>query len=1721
MGGTVEAVAYQNTSYESGAGIGAGYFSSATMNINIAGGRVYAYGGSGAAGIGGARNSTTPSVKIGNGTVTAKGDPDVNSVNDIGAGQGGTGTAKAVVTGGSVSLVNGKGTLYPSASSTTPLSCVTVGNLGGNQSATVSFSGLGYSYGNIDVVSDEYGKIYLWAPPANYSDKLYVNGTRYDVNATSGDAVANVWTPPPPANDNFANATAISGKSGKLTGTTLGATKQDRSVVGGDAWDQEGSVWYTWKAPASGRVRFIVEHTKPSSGNNMYVYAWKGTSGTALAYPANPVQSSLYEDNHGIFGQSVTFDAVKDETYKITVAYSSYPDTSGAFSLLWDEGSWGFYLGKDGKAKIRKDTDLSGAVTLPSTLFGCTVTEIMKRGFANAASMTSVTIPSSVKVIGKEAFDQCTALTTATLQSGVAVIGEDAFSGCSSLAQVTIPESVVSIGASAFNSCAFASVTLQSGLKSIGEWAFAYNKNLASITIPAGVTSIGENAFKNCSNLEWVQYLGGCPEVDDSSSSYYIYNNTPNDLVSVVPDGDSSWDDAVAAVIWQGRTVKRASAPANVTVTFDLNGGTSMNGASSFTAAYGTMIGSLPTPTRISGIYWTFQGWWTTKSGSSGTQLTASTRMTANATYYARWKRRYYPQFYNNILFHYYLEPGPTDTAVIEYADEDGKCAAIDTGTTGAITVPETIDGYKVVALSQQAFRNCTKITAVNLPSTITNIGLSAFYWCQGLTEITIPAGVRSLGDYAFLGCSNLKTVKYLGSLPALSASVGTYPIYSSTPDDLVSKVPSGNATWSAALTAGTWQNRAISTFEPPTVKVTFSANGGTPTSQYKNVAVGTVLGDIDLFTATPTPPSTDKAFNGWWTQSSGGEQVTASTIVSAAVTYYAHWKAAPTSVKTEVVNGYTWYYKIGTDGTAEIYRGTQMPAVDPKPGAGALNIPAKLGGVDVTVIGGDAFYGCSGMTSVNFPDTIKTIWSGAFMGCSGMTGILKLPSGLTTIRSSAFADCSGITGVRIPATLQSIEGYAFLRCSSLTKVMYHCNYPASVGSSIYQDTPADLVSGVDTAATGWDAYVEAGVWQGRAIRKIGPVIEMLEAGVYWKATLDELGFDVPTDGTAYSVKALGLPAGLKLKYNAAKKDKKGKVVTKAKSEWWIEGVPTASMDYNTNPAYLVITAFGKTETVELELGVEAFDVEDLGELALGDSLNAEGWLTGVDGTGWTVTGLPTGLKYTAKVIYKDPKAKKKVVKYQANTVYGKVSKAGLYTITAKKKKSGFYEMKKYKVLVRPKAVVDDAYFGTLPDRTTTANDEPVNWNLMNDVSAVGGVKVAKVTGLPKGLTFAAANTYKDKKKKVLKQTGQTIVGTPTKPGTYLVTFTKNVKVKKKTVAKTAQFLWTIVPNTPYTPTMNFNTSGGEVEEISIGLKYTGALMTFSATDTAKVTASGLPKGITLVSLGGGSWGFQGYATKAGTYLVTVTATEKGMTTRQRVALKVNGLPAWAKGTFPSYTKNHLGRAIGLGTMSVTSAGKVSGKFTDEGQTWTFSAPCFTETDGTYFSVPVTAKRAYKVKNGKKTVTKYETKNFTFTVQDGEFGGVAEASSWDLTTVCGRQNLWGSTYKKVGAKVFVTGKKKFHVYEKLETVNGKECILSLKVTTAGKVTATLKYDTGKKKNGKKVYYKPSCSTVVWPITVANPTGFEGFVYVYFAPSAANNFPGFDTGLNPERVGDGY
>ena len=55
-----------------------------------------------------------------------------------------------------------------------------------------------------------------------------------------------------------------------------------------------------------------------------------------------------------------------------------------------------------------------------------------------------------------------------------------------------------------------------------------------------------------------------------------------------------------------------------------------------------------------------------------------------------------------------------------------------------------------------KAFINCTGLTTVMLPSTLTTIPSASFYQCKSLTGITIPDSVTTIGSSAFYGCNSL-----------------------------------------------------------------------------------------------------------------------------------------------------------------------------------------------------------------------------------------------------------------------------------------------------------------------------------------------------------------------------------------------------------------------------------------------------------------------------------------------------------------------------------------------------------------------------------------------------------------------------------------------------------------------------------------------------------------------------------------------------------------------------------------------------------------------------------------------------------------------------------------------------------------------------------------------------------------------------------------------------
>ena len=83
------------------------------------------------------------------------------------------------------------------------------------------------------------------------------------------------------------------------------------------------------------------------------------------------------------------------------------------------------------------------------------------------------------------------------------------------------------------------------------------------------------------------------------------------------------------------------------------------------------------------------------------------------------------------------------------------------------------------------------------------------------------------------------------------------------------------------------------------------------------------------------------------------------------------------------------------------------------------------------TSIADEAFYKCTGLTSVIIPNSVNTIGRSAFSNCSGVTSV-TIDNGVTSIGDYAFYSCEGLTSVTIPNSVTSIGSSAFSYCSSL-----------------------------------------------------------------------------------------------------------------------------------------------------------------------------------------------------------------------------------------------------------------------------------------------------------------------------------------------------------------------------------------------------------------------------------------------------------------------------------------------------------------------------------------------------------------------------------------------------------------------------------------------------------------------------------------------------------------
>lgn len=77
-----------------------------------------------------------------------------------------------------------------------------------------------------------------------------------------------------------------------------------------------------------------------------------------------------------------------------------------------------------------------------------------------------------------------------------------------------------------------------------------------------------------------------------------------------------------------------------------------------------------------------------------------------------------------------------------------------------------------ITSLPTAAFQYCPKLALTALPSGLTSIGAYAFKQGTGLASITLPPALTTIGDFAFANCTGLETVRFTSTVSSIPNGV-------------------------------------------------------------------------------------------------------------------------------------------------------------------------------------------------------------------------------------------------------------------------------------------------------------------------------------------------------------------------------------------------------------------------------------------------------------------------------------------------------------------------------------------------------------------------------------------------------------------------------------------------------------------------------------------------------------------------------------------------------------------------------------------------------------------------------------------------------------------------------------------------------------------------------------------------------------------------------------
>lgn len=338
------------------------------------------------------------------------------------------------------------------------------------------------------------------------------------------------------------------------------------------------------------------------------------------------------------------------------------------------------------------------------------------------------------------------------------------------------------------------------------------------------------------------------------------------------------------------------------------------------------------------------------------------------------------------------------------------------------ITIPGTVQGYKVIKIGKGAFDYYKELTTVTLPGSIVEIEDDAFSDCEKLETFNFSEGLTTIGSYVFWGCNSLVNI----SLPNSLQSIGNSAFYSCSGLSAI-HIPSGVKSIGQAAFLDCKALRSV-TVDPNNTVYDSRENC--------NGIIETATNKIILSCATTTIPASVTAYGAFVFSLSDITQVTIPSHISLIEAGAFAGCRNLTSIRVEADNK---TYDSRNDCNAIIETATNTLHT----GCISTIIPDGM-----TTIGTGAFY-MSRIESIKIPNSVVTIGMAAFEDCTRLKKI-TIPNAVQNIDAEAFGYCESLEEVTLPNTLSAIGDYAFYGCTSLDTIYSEIENPFYINDNVF-----------------------------------------------------------------------------------------------------------------------------------------------------------------------------------------------------------------------------------------------------------------------------------------------------------------------------------------------------------------------------------------------------------------------------------------------------------------------------------------------------------------------------------------------------------------------------------------------------------------------------------------------------------------------------------------------